>query len=365
MYARVIRPEIPLNRRVIAISDIHGNLPYLQGLLRKIDYQAGQDVLIIIGDIVERGEFNLETLRFVMQLAAEPFVYVLCGNCDVFHKKLWKARNDWEIAEYWNLSEHMLLGEMCKEICLDRTAVPHNVFLETIEAHFSAELRFLDGLPTILETEKYTFVHGGIPEQHIPLECLQAKLCMKNDAYLYRGLCFDKYQVVGHWPVTLYATHYPDNRPNVNVAQRICSIDGGCTLKLDGQLNALILPSIDADTFTFAAYDKFPVYHAAQSQAVSADWVFTKFSERQVRLLREGDEFSLVERCSDGKCFEAYNAFLFMYKGELCCDDYTDYRLPVAVGDELSVMYRTSRGTLCKKDGVMGWYDGTFLEEYV
>ena len=38
---------------------------------------------------------------------------------------------------------------------------------------------------------------------------------------------------------------------------------------------------------------------------------------------------------------------------------------PVAVGDELSVMYRTSRGTLCKKDGVMGWYDGTFLEEYV
>ena len=363
MYARVIRPNIPKNHRVIAMSDIHGNLPYLKGLLNKLDYRIGEDVLIIIGDIVERGDYNLETLRFVMDLSQNPLVYVLCGNCDVFYKKAMLATDKEQAEEYWNLSRKMLLGDMCKETHLDRNAVSHEEFLTQISAHFHEELVFLDGLPTILDTEKYTFVHGGIPRLDVPFEQLPAKYCMKNDAYLQRGFCFEKYQVVGHWPVTLYAQNYPDNRPLVSETQRICSIDGGCTLKLDGQLNAMILPSIDADSFSFVSYDCFPVRRAAQAQLPSQAWTFVNFCDRQVRMIKAGEQFSLVERCSDGKRIEVYNPFLFTYRGEFCCDDYTDYRLPVAIGDALSVLYETERGTLCKKDGIMGWYDGSFQED--
>ena len=32
--ARVLRPEIPKGRRVLVLSDIHGNIPYFEGALR-------------------------------------------------------------------------------------------------------------------------------------------------------------------------------------------------------------------------------------------------------------------------------------------------------------------------------------------
>ena len=39
-------------------------------------------------------------------------------------------------------------------------------------------------------------------------------------------------------------------------------------------------------------------------------------------------------------------------------EDSTDYRLPVAPGDKLTLVARTKTGFLCKKDGVTGWYYG-------
>ena len=48
-------------------------------------------------------------------------------------------------------------------------------------------------------------------------------------------------------------------------------------------------------------------------------------------------------------------------KGVLRCEDSTDYLLPVARGDTLSVVRHTSRGLLAKKGGVTGWYRGQFL----
>ena len=43
-------------------------------------------------------------------------------------------------------------------------------------------------------------------------------------------------------------------------------------------------------------------------------------------------------------------------------NDITDYRLPLKAGDEISVVRRTPRGIMCKKDGISGWYYGE-LEE--
>ena len=46
----MIRPEIAPGRRVIAISDIHGNLPFLKGVLAKAKFSP-EDVLILVGDL--------------------------------------------------------------------------------------------------------------------------------------------------------------------------------------------------------------------------------------------------------------------------------------------------------------------------
>ena len=79
--ARVVRARLPAGRRVLAISDIHGNLPFLKGVLSAAGYGAG-DVLVLVGDLVEKGPDSLSTLRYIMDLAARNDVYCLRGNCD-------------------------------------------------------------------------------------------------------------------------------------------------------------------------------------------------------------------------------------------------------------------------------------------
>ena len=61
---------------------------------------------------------------------------------------------------------------------------------------------------------------------------------MKNDDFLDQGHSFSKWVVVGHWPVTLYHTDIPSAAPIILRDRKIISIDGGCVLKADGQLNA-------------------------------------------------------------------------------------------------------------------------------
>ena len=79
--AAVIRPAIEPGRRVVAVSDIHGNLPFLKGLLERAALTP-DDVLILVGDLLEKGRDSLTTLRYVMELREKYTVYPLCGNCD-------------------------------------------------------------------------------------------------------------------------------------------------------------------------------------------------------------------------------------------------------------------------------------------
>ena len=69
MKARIKKLRLGPGRRILAVSDIHGNLPYLKGLLEKASFSEN-DVLVIVGDLLEKGPYSLDTLRFVMELHA-------------------------------------------------------------------------------------------------------------------------------------------------------------------------------------------------------------------------------------------------------------------------------------------------------
>ena len=51
MNAAVQRLEAVPGRRVVAVSDVHGNLPLLKGLLETVSL-CGEDLLLLVGDIV-------------------------------------------------------------------------------------------------------------------------------------------------------------------------------------------------------------------------------------------------------------------------------------------------------------------------
>ena len=70
------------DQRVLVTSDIHGHCDQLRQLLEKASYAPEKDVLVIVGDMLEKGWQNLETLRFVMHLSETGKVYTLIGNAD-------------------------------------------------------------------------------------------------------------------------------------------------------------------------------------------------------------------------------------------------------------------------------------------
>ena len=185
---------------------------------------------------------------------------------------------------------------------------------------------------------------------------------MKNDDFLGQGYRFDKYVVVGHWPVTLYHSKIPSAAPLFAREQNIISIDGGCVLKLDGQLNALIFPAEDSAEFTWQAYDGLPVYTALDRQEASADSINIRWGRSDLELLEPGEELSRCRHLESGRELYILTSYLRRDGDRLWCEDSTDYRLPVLPGDRLSLVAQTSRGCLMKKNGVTGWYSGRLTD---
>ena len=177
--AAVIRPAIEPGRRVLAVSDIHGNLPFLKGVLREAAFSQ-DDVLILVGDILEKGQDSLATLRYVMELQETHTVYPLCGNCDYIDRMFLEGSSPgddafsiqmnkrrglqddsldkalWHILGFWK--ERSVLIQMGLEI-----GRPFPERMEDLPAlraalldAFPRETAFLMNLPHILEAGRYT-----------------------------------------------------------------------------------------------------------------------------------------------------------------------------------------------------------------
>jgi hypothetical protein len=358
MRAKVARLAFPAGRRILAVSDIHGNLPYLKGLLRRVNFSA-TDELVIVGDMLEKGPQSLDTLRFIMELCRGGNVHPIQGNCDGWHALAETDDPDAQqhILRYLLAKPQALLSQMCAEIGYPITGETNTLAMRGVLAEaFAPEFAFLHSLPTILETPHYTFVHGGLPEGK--LEELDAFACMKNDNFMRQGRHFDKWCVVGHWPVMLYGGDTTCANPIIDRESRIISIDGGCVLKDDGQLNALIIPYDGREDFAFDHYDAFPTARTVTAQRGSDRSIYVRYGDNLVRVLRRGGEFSLCEHVRTGYRLEILTKYLRGQGETVRCNDCTDYVLPLRAGDEVSVVERTSRGWLVKHGGVSGWYLG-------
>ena len=360
--AVVIRPDIAPGRRVLAISDIHGNLPFLKGVLEKARFSP-EDVLVLVGDLFEKGEESLKVLRYLMELQKTHTVYPLCGNCDhidrVFLDGPPGADEDlWPVFQFWG--RRWLIAQLGAEIgVVPRSPEELPALREAVKKVFPEECAFIRNLPHILETEHFIFVHGGIPRE-MDLDGLDAYPCMKDDDFLGQGLTFKKWVVVGHWPVTLYNLKVPTARPLISPEQHIISIDGGCVLKLDGQLNALIIPDITGDEVDYVAYDGLPVVRAIDRQEASTDSLNIRWSDSAVEVLREEGDCSWCRHISTGRELWVLNEYLYPRRadGHIHVEDTTDYQLPVEPGDRLVLVRECSRGYMVKKKGETGWYYG-------
>ena len=360
--ARVERRTPPETGRIIAISDIHANLDYLKGLLKKLA-PAPEDTLVFCGDFLEKGPRSLDTLHFLMELRKRQRCWFVLGNCDYWYDDADHTRpcTDWYVKDYLISNGRGqgpgLLAQMCESVGFPITAeLDMREFSDALKAGFAREFEFLAEMPQVIETEHYFFVHGGLPRG--PRESWGFWHCMKNDNFMNQGLKFDKWVIAGHWPVVLYHEHITDAKPIIDRGSHIISIDGGCVLKDDGQLNALIIPRDGSEDFEYTWYDHFPVRRVKTAQAGSTRSTYVRWGDNEVEILRRGLEFSRVRHVRTGYELDILTKYLYGESGVVRCNDCTDYVLPLAAGDEVSVVETTSRGYLCKHNGVSGWYFG-------
>ena len=355
--AIVVRPTFQPGRRIIAVSDIHGNRPFFHALMDKIRLTP-RDILILLGDILEKGEESLALLRDLMPLSQTHTVYPICGNCDGLVLRFFEtdALDRRFFSSYLPRHPESTLRQLAREGGFEQLDdLPK--LRRDLRAAFPEEWAWLRAMPTILETEHLVFVHGGVPSLE-GLDGLDRWKCMKNDNFMGQGRSFSKWVIVGHWPVTLYNPQIPSSAPLFDWDRRIISIDGACVLKVDGQLNALMLPSEESESFTWTAWDGLPTARALDAQQANADSLNIRWGRSALELLEEGEELSLCRHLETGREIYILNDYLRQGPQGLWCEDSTDYCLPVSPGELLTVVRKTKRGFLCKKEGVTGWYYG-------
>lgn len=360
----VQKASFPTGRRVIVISDIHGAFAYLQGLLKKIHFSP-EDILVINGDIIERGPENLRCLQWLMELSKKQTVYTVCGNNDAYVRGLIYREypaEEQDILNRYCTVRSSVLGEMRKQLGLPDD-LPASAFCKELKAHFAAEFDFIANMPTILETPNFTFVHGGLRDTELFSEKnARAFDLMKFDDFLAYPISFSKPVVVGHWPSSLYSKGYFDCMPYVEPNRKIISIDGGCMIKNMGQLNAMILPDGSQSDYCFASFDLLPVKQALDDQAGRLPDISFCWPDCRVEMLEDGEEICLVRHVSSGKILHVLKEDLWEQKGQLFCDDSSNGYLPVCAGESVSVICQTQRSSLIKKNGKIGWYNGRLSE---
>lgn len=173
-------------------SDVHGKLDRLKRLIEEIKL-GKDDMLYILGDLVDRGDKPIETIEFVMN---HPQVEVIMGNHDemMLHSISYK---DEKQIERWtrNGNEPTLRGFYLRD-----------------EEQREKLLSYIDGLPYFkIIDNKYLLVHAGFNPsllfESMKDKSLEESLAEQNDRLVWVRDDFIKHRaldnlitIFGHSP---------------------------------------------------------------------------------------------------------------------------------------------------------------------
>ncbi len=337
--------------RTIVISDIHGALKTYQKLLAKADYKPGQDRLILLGDLVEKGEDSLGTIRYIMEQTKAGEVYPMMGNCDFVAKNvLYSYRLDF-LKKVLLERSHSLIHEMAAEAGLEplNEQTDMEQYCYELRKRYLKELIFINDLPHVIDTPDYILAHSGIENETTFAD--DFRYIMTRFQFDREDKHFTRPVIVGHMPVSEYSILYPSFNPKLNTEKNIISIDGGNVVKKAGQLNALILGHNSLRFIHTDLLDKVRVLHTTTPDNRYSFYI--NFSQGEVELLEKGEEQSLVYSPYLHRRVWVDNAFLIEGKAS----NYTSYELPLIAGQTVHLVNIWGHKAQVKHHGVMGWTD--------
>lgn len=220
-------------RRLLVISDIHGQIRQFNELLDKIEFDETKDLLFLIGDYVDRGENPKAVIAKVRELEKKGAI-ALKGNHESMMEKalsgkdpmavsLWAANGGAQTLQSYGLD----IQTVYRQVRDGQLTLPEDLL---------NDLDWIVHLNIYAQTEHYIFVHAGVDPERRLEDTDEETLLWIRDPF-FNGYHGEKTVIFGHTPTMNF-------QPTCDVyfgKNNIIGIDGGCVF--GGQLNCLELPS--------------------------------------------------------------------------------------------------------------------------
>ncbi|RYM04604.1 serine/threonine protein phosphatase [Sporolactobacillus sp. THM7-7] len=220
-------------RRLLVISDMHGEIDAFNALLDEAGYNPDKDLLFLLGDYIDRGTNPKAVIEKARALERCGAIALKGNHEDMMEKALvgrttesfvhWAANG----AEKTLSSYGLAIESVFKDAQNGSLQLPEDI---EDDLHWIRQLHFY------AQTEHYLFVHAGVdPEK--PLEKTEEETFLWIRTPFLTGYSGKKTVIFGHTPtMNLHETNDVYFGGN-----NIIGIDGGCVF--GGQLNCLELPS--------------------------------------------------------------------------------------------------------------------------
>lgn len=176
------------DNKIFVIGDIHGCLNMLDRLMEKIPWRPDKDLLIFLGDYIDRGEHSKEVVDYIIAIKrCFSNVECLLGNHDSMF---------FDYLNNKNIDQYILNGGGITLKCygIDKPGKSNN--------HIPPDhIEFFSSLKKYIEIENYYFVHAGFrPRVEIKEQKLKDMLWIR-ETFINSNYDFGKKVIFGHTPL--------------------------------------------------------------------------------------------------------------------------------------------------------------------
>ena len=200
--------------RIYAIGDVHGRVDLLNGMLKRIalDIAAQEDDreprIILLGDLIDRGDQSREVLDLVMDVRADlpdGRLQILSGNHEAALLAFLKdpgGRSEW--LRFGGLQTLTSYGVQPPKT--NASAAEYNAVADQLRAAMGNHLDFLTTFERFIVSGDVVFVHAGLAPNLALEKQDDAAILWGNSGFLDAGGVADWRVVHGHYdaadPVT-------------------------------------------------------------------------------------------------------------------------------------------------------------------
>ncbi|MGF7059319.1 metallophosphoesterase [Brassicibacter mesophilus] len=358
---RIIEHNHSEDYRLIAISDIHGGAHLFRELIEKVGLRDS-DYLVIIGDFLEKGEYNKQILDEMKKLYNKDRRFILSGNCEAFVAELLLQGTQAErmLSYIKNKPYKSILDDWIEDLDININNISEARLLQTLlHERNDKDIDFINSLPIALEFDNFIFVHGGIENRSDWKESNYETLIECKEFYKGEHRS-DKTVVVGHWPTSNYRVYSNNGDVIIDNDKKILCIDGGYCVKTNGQINALIIEKTDSKYRFFSESVNIFNKYIVEQKNIGTQELPNKLAwpNNHIEIIKPDAEFSLCRRLDTKELISIKNELISVDGDTYYCNqDYQEYFLTVEVGDVISVVDIYGDYALAEFNGEFGWIE--------